>query len=47
MDQLAEPVLLVGGLNAYNSWGSSHADVQIRLIEKFLTSSGAKAAYIP
>lgn len=40
--QLPEPCILIGDLNARNFlWGSSRTDARDRLIEKFLTSSGA------
>ena len=42
VDQLPEPFIVLGDLNAHNPlWGSSRTDARGRLIEKFLTSSGA------
>mgnify|MGYP000919765262 CR=1 FL=1 len=42
VDQLPEPFIVIGDLNAHNPlWGSSRTDARGRLIEKFLTSSGA------
>lgn len=42
VDQLPEPYILIGDLNAHNPlWGSSRTDTRGRLIEKFLTSSGS------
>lgn len=42
VDQLPEPYILIGDLNAHNPlWGSSRTDARGRLIEKFLTSSGS------
>lgn len=42
VDQLPEPFILIGDLNAHNTlWGSHRTDARGRLIEKFLISSGA------
>lgn len=42
VNELPEPFILVGDLNAHNKlWGSGRTDARGRLIEHFLVSSGA------